>query len=161
MSYYEFTQIIIQVIIIIGIFLTLIVYYKQLKLMNKQIQDNREYFKGQNFISIINYLQDDRIREARRYVINKLYKKDYINWNEKDNKMASIVCSSYDTLAILVYINLIPKNIIIENYGPSIINCYNILKPFIIDMQKPENSGSQYWNDIIELYNEAKNIFNR
>ena len=51
--------------------------------------------------------------------------------------------------------SLVPSDIFIENWGPSIKKCYEILREHIVEMQKPDNSGPRYWDDFEKLYKEV------
>jgi len=65
-----------------------------------------------------------------------------------EKRDASLVCSMYDLASILIFQqNLVPVEPFINNWGPSIRACYRICEPHIGEMQKPENAGSEYWND--------------
>ncbi|MBE0539537.1 MAG: hypothetical protein IH620_07480 [Ignavibacterium sp.] len=127
---------------------TFLIYFFQLKTMRKGTL-------GQNSISLINYLQDEKTREARRIVMT-LKDKDYSLWTVDELYAASMVCSNYEVLSILIYqMSLVPSDIFIENWGPSIKICYEILKEHIEEMQKPENSGPRYWDNFEKLYKEV------
>jgi len=149
---YNLINFIVQTIIGVAIISTFVVYYCQLMAM-------RNASKGQNTISIINILQDSEVRKARKIVIKELALKEYVTWTDDEKDSASIVCSNYDMLSILISKKgFVENKIFIDNWGPSIIKCYNILKPHIDEMQKPQNSGANYWNDIKLLYDKCKTI---
>jgi hypothetical protein len=149
---YNLINFIVQTIIGIAIISTFIVYYCQLMAM-------RNASKGQNTISIINILQDSEVRKARKIVIKDLSTKEYATWTDEEKDSASIVCSNYDILSILIAKQgFVENKLFLDNWGPSIIKCYNILKCHIEEMQKPQNSGSNYWNDFKLLYGKCKTI---
>jgi len=138
--------IIIQLIISLAMIATFIVYFHQLRAMKKVAEH-------QNIIAIINAIREPEVRKAREFVITELSKSDYSKWGTKDKEEASTVCSSYDLFSILVLKKGFVKNeIFIDNWGPSILKCYPVVKPLIEEMQKPENNGPRYWNDFEKLY---------
>jgi hypothetical protein len=131
------------------IFAAFLIYFFQLMAM-------RRGTRGQNSISLINFIQDEKARDAREIVMKNLKGKAYCDWSPNELKAASNVCSSYDVVSILIYQQaLVPQNLIITNWGPSIIKCYKILEVHIKEMQKPENAGPEYWDDFVKLYEEV------
>ncbi len=142
-------NLVIQSIIGVTMVVTFLIYFFQLKTMRKSML-------GQNSISLINFLQDENTREARRIVLTTLKDKEYINWTADEKESASKVCSTYDVLSILLYqMKLAPTDIFVDNWGPSIKKCYDILEKHIKEMQKPENAGPKYWDDFEKLYKEV------
>ena len=55
---------------------------------------------------------------------------------------------------------LVPKSVFLRNWGPSIRDCFAILEPYIRDMQKPENSGPEYWDDFVRLVDACNGVSN-
>ena len=140
----------IQIATALLILFTFWVYFFQLRTMKKST-------RGQNSISIINYLQDESVRKAREIVLETLRKKPISDWTIEEKKAASKVCNTYDLVSILIFQQkLVPPRIIIDNWGPSIVRCFETLKEHIIEMQTNDRMGPQYWNDFEKLYNAAK-----
>ena len=53
-----------------------------------------------------------------------------------------MVCANYDVAGVLVLQErLVPAQPILRNWGPSIKDCFEILRPHIAEMQKTSNSG--------------------
>ena len=146
---YNAWSIALQVLIWAAMIATFIVYYLQLKAMQKAAI-------GQNILSLVNFLQAPHVRDARTTVLKKLKLREYVDWTEDEKREASLVCSTYDVASILIFQQrLMPPDAFISNWGPSIKGCYEICQPHIAEMQKPENSGPHYWNDVKILYDEA------
>lgn len=141
----------VQTLATVSIALTLIVYLFQLITM-------RDAAKGQNILALVNFLQDKPVRDARTTVIETLAEIPMSVWikNEKYKEDASTVCSTYEVAAVIIRLGLVPPEPFVDDWGPSIIKCYEKLKPFIQEMQKPENAGAGYWDDFESLYNQAK-----
>jgi hypothetical protein len=143
---YNAWSIVLQVAIWAAMFATFVVYFRQLKTMQKAAE-------GQNILSIVNFLQAPYVRDARTTVREVLKSKPYIDWTKDEKRQASLVCSTYDVASILIYHQkLVPQEPFISNWGPSIKDCYEVCREHINEMQKPENSGLEYWNDFILLY---------
>lgn len=138
----------VQAIATAVIALTLGVQFFQLRAMRKS--------EGiQNILYLVNFLQDQEVRNARSMVIKQLKEKSITDWNEEERKCASTVCSTYDLAGIFIRRGLVPLEPFADNWGPSIRKCYSILEPFIREMQKPENEGPQYWNDFPWLFQQV------
>jgi hypothetical protein len=143
---YNAWSIVLQVVIWAAMLATFIVYFRQLRTMQKTAE-------GQNILSIMNFLQAPYVRDARTTVREVLKSKPYADWTKDEKRQASLVCSTYDVASILIYQQkLVPQGPFISNWGPSIKDCYQICREHIAEMQKPENSGSGYWNDFVLLY---------
>jgi hypothetical protein len=139
----------IQGVVSLFIFLTLVVYYFQLRTSQKSSE-------SQNLITIINFLQDETTRSARDRVIRQMQNTDMANWSDEDKRAAGKVCSTYDVAAILLRNGYVPLNPIIDNWGPSISICYKTLRPYIAEMQRPKNAGTRYWNDFSWLNQQVQ-----
>jgi hypothetical protein len=128
---------------------TFLVYRGQLLAM-------REAAVGQSMLSLVNFLQTNEVREARHIVRENLRQKNYSDWSAVEKRAASMVCANYDIAAVLIFQQeLVPALPFLKNWGPSIMDCYRILEPHIIEMQKPHNSGPAYWDDFFTLYQRA------
>ena len=145
----------VQVISTFVIALTLIVYFLQLRAMRRQINLSREVATAQSILAVINFLQDEKVRVARATVIESLGQKKLEEWSEEDKRAASRVCSTYDIAAILIRMGLVPSKPFVDDWGPSIKKCYEILEPYIREMQKPKNAGPDYWNDFGDLFKKV------
>lgn len=122
-------------------------------LTHVQIRAVREGAKGQNILALVNFLQADNVRKARTLVREKLRNRPFADWTKEERECASLVCSTYDVASVLIYqAKLVPEGPFLNNWGPSIRDCFEILRPFISDMQKPERSGPGYWNDFAILH---------
>ena len=150
MSKGEIANLIVQSLIWLAMIATFIVYALQLRAMRKSSE-------GQNFLSLVDYLQAQDVREARRVVRTTL--KEKVSNSEplcdSEDRAASLVCSTYDVAAILIRSGVVPAKPFIENWGPSIRDCYEVLRPYIKKMQQPENSGPEYWDDFDWVYQQA------
>lgn len=137
----------------LAIVATFFVYYFQLRAMQKQVNmmqsqlhNQEDVARGQNFFTLINFLQDSALRDARAAVLEELSMKSYPDeWTDDDRKQASRVCSSYDAALIAYEKGWIDRKMFEENYGPSIRNCYRVLKDFVEDQQK--HRGTDYWDE--------------
>lgn len=100
-------------------------------------------------------LQEQKIRDARKYVFDKLKNKPLDRWDEKDTAEAEKVCQSYDSIGQMVRRKMIPKEYIVRNWLVGLRDSWDILEPFVqqlrIDRDFPDN-----WDDYEFLATEAK-----
>ena len=156
MSPAEKAILVVQVVATCVIAATLVVYFLQLRTMRRQLETSKEAATASNILGVVNFLQDEQVRKAREVVRKRLRSKTYNDWDEEEKREAARVCSTYDVAAILIRSKLVPMKLFVENWGPSIEDCYDILKPYIEEMQRPEHSGPAYLDDFGWLYNEVK-----
>lgn len=146
---YNAWNLILQVLIWGAMIATFIVYFRQLRAMQQGAT-------GQNILSLVNFLQAPYVRDARTTVRTQLKAKPYAMWTENEKREASLVCSTYDAAAILIFQHrLVPADPFISNWGASIRNCYEICQEHIAEMQRHDNSGAEYWNNFAVLYHAA------
>jgi hypothetical protein len=148
MTTYETWNLVITGITGVAIVATFAVYYHQLRAM-------RHASAAQNMLALVNFLQTEDVRDARRVVRKDLVGRPFSSWKPEEERAAALVCSTYDVAAIVMRQGLVPSAPFIENWGPSIKHCHEVLKDYIIDMRKPENSGPAYWDDFDWLHGEV------
>ena len=136
---------IVQVLGTLVIAATLIVYFFQLRTM-------KEASNAQNILAVVQFLQTKEVREARGTVRKILKTKDVQTWTDIERDDAATTCSSYDVAAILAFNGLIDVNLLVEHWGPSIKECFEVCKPYIDEMRSM--SGPIYWDDFELLYEQ-------
>jgi hypothetical protein len=140
-----------QVIATIFIAGTFFIYYLQLRAM-------KNTSKAQNILSLISFLNSKENHDARKHILSNLALKEFNMWDENDRSEASQVCASYDTAGLLIHNGIVEKAIIIENWGPSILKCHDILAPFIKELRS--NMGPRYWDDFDWLDQQIRMMSN-
>ncbi len=137
------------------VFITFLIYFLQLQTMQAQLRAAREGVASQNLLSLVAFLQEEPTRQARRRVIKQLSTLTREQWSEEDRNAADKVCSTYDIAAILLRNGFVDYRTIADNWGPSIKQCFEILRPYIREIQMPDEAGPAYWNDFEWLYQKA------
>lgn len=155
MTTYELLSLVVQGVSGAAIVGTFIVYYHQLRAMQGQLSALRDSSKAQNLLEVVNFLQGNEVRAARAVVREQLRNKEMSKWDDLERQAASRVCSTYDVAAILLREGLVPIEPFADNWGPSIKDCYEVLLPYITEMQAPSRSGPEYWNDFGWLYQQV------
>lgn len=120
----------------IAIWLTLIVYIFLLKATQKGSQ-------SQNLLTLINFLQDPNLRKDREILLTNAKPMD--SWTPMEIESAERVCGAYDITGILVKHKIVPKDIITDNWGHSIIKCYNAASQLIEKARKERKAN--YWEN--------------
>lgn len=124
--------------------------------MQGQLAAAQQSMNSQNLMTLVGFLQSEDVREARGVVIKSLRTKSLSDWDEADKRAASLACSSYDIAAIMIRLGGVPAKPITDNWAPSIRTCYEVVRPWIEEMQKPENAGPAYLDDFGWLYSKVR-----
>jgi hypothetical protein len=140
----------------LAIIATLYIYHRQLRIMEGQLEASLNASAAQNLISLTSMLQAEDARKARTHLLTITRKKDYKSWDEEDKRAAAKVCATYGPAGAILKTNLVPRAPVLSNWGPSIRDCYHVLKPFIQEMQKPDKGGPDYLANIVWLYEQIK-----
>jgi hypothetical protein len=148
MTTYEAWSLIIQAVTGVAIVATFAIYYHQLRAM-------RHASAAQNILAVVNVLQGQDVRDARRVVRKTLVGRPFASWTADEERAAALVCSTYDIAAILIRQGLVTPAPFVEDWGSSIKHCHEVLRDYIAEMRKPENSGPEYWNDFDWIYAEV------
>lgn len=158
MSKYEIWSVILQVMIGVVAAGTLIVYYRQLKVMGKQLATMEESSRGQSTLELVNFIQSPEVREARHLVRHKLASVPFKKWSQADRQSAALVIANYDVAAMLLKTGVAPVHLIVENWGTSIIHCHGILKPFIIEQRQKTGGDQLYWRNFDWLLEQTHHV---
>jgi hypothetical protein len=148
-------QIIAQMIGSAGILVTLVINYRQLRIMNEQVQEMRRSTAAQHILSLLSFIESDEIRAAMNLVYTTLHKKHFSQWTEDERQAVSKLCSSFSTAGTILQSGLVPQEPLL-GWGPSIRRCYQVLEPYIREMQRPENAGPQYWASFDWLHGQIE-----
>ena len=154
MSFLQKFQIIAQMIGVAGLLITLLINYRQVRLVNMQMQEVRRSATAQHILSLLNFIESDEIRAALNLVYTTLHKTHFTDWTEDDRQAASKLCSSFSTAGTILQSGLVPLEPLLVGWEPTLRRCYQVLEPYIREMQKPENAGPQYWAAFDWLYGQ-------
>ena len=152
MTPFQTTQIIVQAAGVAGLLITLYMQYRQLGLMGVQLEQVRQSTTAGHILSLLGIMESEDIRAARNIVDTRLYNKHFAEWEEEEVRAAAKICAAYANAGTVLKSGLVPPGPIIESWGHSLRFIYEILEPFIRDMQQAEKVGSAYWADFEWLY---------
>ena len=149
-------QIFAQMIASAGLLITLLINYRQVRIMSEQMLEMRRSTAVQHILSLLSFIESDEIRAAMNLVYTTLHKKHFSQWTEPERQAASKLCASFSTAGTILKSGLVPIEPLLEGWEPSIRRCYQVLGPYIREMQKPENAGAQYWASIDWLHDQIQ-----
>lgn len=110
------------------------------------IMEQRRGSRAENLFALINFLQEERTREARRAVIAAAE-----SGAAPPESAVSQVASSYDVAGRMLEKRYVDGQVILEAYGASIRKCYEALEPQILSRRKAHRDES-YWEGFTRLF---------
>lgn len=156
MSPYEIWTVILQGAIIIIATATLVVYYRQLKVMTSQLSSMQSASQAQSTLTLVAFLQQQEVREHRTVVRERLSKKAFTEWTSDERRSAAFVVANYDVAAAMIRAGVAPPALIVENWGPSIVHCHEVLTPFIAEKRAEPGNTPRYWQNFDWLAQQAR-----
>jgi len=154
-TYNIVSVILISLTLVAGI-ATVIVYFNQLRVMQRRVETMQETLRAQNLAGLIQYLQEPDVRDARNMVLTTLRDKDYSEWSDKEKQEASTACAAYGVAGVLIRLGRVDRDVIVENWGPSITLVCDACEKLIAERQK--QSGQKYWDALLWLHKEVKGV---
>lgn len=118
-----------------------------------QLREMKKGTVAQAFSTIATMLDDDKVRMARRTLMN-VSKSDFTSWTQKEINDAEIACSRYDSVGIMVRHGMVDHKMVTKEWRNSIIRCWEHAQPMITAFRK--DRGSDFWDDFQWLYGRAK-----
>ena len=155
MSTYECATLVLQMLVAFAAFGTLFVYYRQLKEMSGQLASMQETSRAQSSLSLVQFLQEPDVRQARHTVRELLSQKPMDQWTDEEKFHASRVVANYDVAGALVKSGMASVDLIAANWGPSIIHCYQVLEPWINATRDRPGAHAKYWSNFKWLYEQS------
>ena len=155
MTQYEKLSILIQIMFLLAGVVTVIVYWRQLVAMQKQVAASRDSSRAQNLISLVDYIQRPEHRDARRHLL-ELKDHPMSDWSYENRIFAERACSSWDITGILLREGAVPNalEIVLNTWGYSIANCYEVATDLIRETRTVR--GSRYWDEFEWLAKQAQ-----
>ena len=104
----------------------------------------------QVFYSVIQILQQENVRSARRNLIHN-ENQDFEQWTSDQIHDAEIACGTFDAVAIILRKTSMDYKMVAAEWTDAIVLCWEHAKPIIQAYRK--RSGPNYWDDYEWLYN--------
>ena len=124
-------------------------------IMAFQIREMRRATYAAAFKAVYDMLQTDDVRNARRIVLGTLASKPLDSWTDEEKRIAEKVCSSYDTVAIMVRNGMVPVDVVADSWGDSLRRTWHILSP-LVNAYRVQRNSREYWDDYEWLAEQAK-----
>lgn len=148
MTHFEKYTLLLQAFVAIAAFVSVYLVLRQVKKMGSQIEATQQASEAQSIISIVQFLQSVEARQARETVRASLSKAHHEQWTEEQARNAAFVCANYDVVAALLRAGLIKnKQVILDNWGPSIQHCHQVLVPYIDNKRRAPGGNQKYWSN--------------
>lgn len=131
---------------------------KQVMKLEDQIKESRSAIWAASFLEAVKWLQDEKIREARRKVFELGdFDKGLSDWSAEDRKQAEIVCHSYDVVGMMVRWNMVPMEIIVDSWADSIRRLWPICEPLVLERRRKQKAP-EFWDDFQWLAVQAEDF---
>ena len=85
-------QIIAQMIGVAGLLITLVINYRQVRLVNRQMHEMRRSTTAQHILTLLNFIESDEIRAALNLVYTTLHKTHFTDWTEYQRRNGNALC---------------------------------------------------------------------
>lgn len=125
----------------------------------RQLRETRYTTHAQAYSAAVEILQEEKVRQARKVVFS-LKEKPLAKWTKNEIEAAENVCHTYDVVGQMTRHNLLPKEIIIDSWGPSLRKSWTILSQ-LVNKYRNDFSATEYWDDYEWLVIEAVKFNNR
>jgi hypothetical protein len=120
-----------------------------------QLLEMRGARKLSAFTNLIQSLQREEIRKARRTLLKDLSrKKNFNSWTEDEIMKAEMVCHTYDTAGLMVSKKHIDGKLVAVEWHNSIVRCWEAAEP-MITRYKWER-GDDFFRHFEKLYEMAQ-----
>ena len=97
--------------------------------LSLQLRSSQKTRELQGFVQVVDWLQKEEIRKARRKVY-ELKGKNHLKWSLDDKWEVEKVCHNFDVVGDMLKKKLISKRVV-ENWIFTIKRCWVIVKPMI------------------------------
>ena len=115
----------------------------------------REMKRGSSlsaFIAVVDFLQEEHVREARRILVS-LAGKNFETWTTEERDATDLALRRYNSVATIVQNHLIPINFVLPEWENSLILCWEAAQPLVSKYRNER--GIDYWRQLEGLYNLA------
>jgi Domain of unknown function (DUF4760) len=118
-----------------------------------QLREVQRANRGQSYLTIVQYVQDESVRQARGVAFG-LHSVPPESWSEEQVHAAEKVCASYDVIGMLARRKLVDEEMIVDSWGDSLRRLWPILEP-LISRYRRERNAPEFWDDFEYLAKRA------
>jgi hypothetical protein len=120
----------------------------------RQIRELRRATHAQAYATAVRWLQSEKTRTARRTLFS-LKEKILAQWTDEERSACERVCQTYDLVAIMIRHGMLPKEILVENWGQSLVNSWRAARLFVVQLRN-EYGSPHRWDDFEWLAGQAE-----
>jgi len=135
--------------------ISIVILIATLFYLQREVHEARISTYAGAYKAIVEILQAEEIRDARRYLFENLEKKPFDAWSKEDKKEAEKICHTYDSVGQMVRYGFIPKHYVVDSWGASLRRSWAIILPLVFEYRQLTNSA-EIWDDYEWLAKEAK-----
>lgn len=122
-----------------------------------QVVEMRKTTYASAFKAVYDMLQDESLRQDRRFVMRHLRVREFASWSDEDIQRAERVCHSYDCVGIMCRSGFIPPDVVADSWGDSLRTCWNVLRP-LVEKYRVDRNAPELWDDFQWLARRAVEI---
>jgi hypothetical protein len=134
--------VVIQVLTTATLVATFVAYLVQIRVMHAQTDTALNTSRGQNTLTLIQFLERPEVRLASSE-IKRLDPKDYPRWSDSEVADVRTICGAYDVAGMLARAGIVDGSIIVNNW--SVRRSWAIALPLIMETRRREQVA--YWDD--------------
>jgi hypothetical protein len=109
---------------------------------------------AQGIVAAIGVLNSTEAQAARHRARSGKTAAEVQHWNQEQRDWATLVCNTYDLAGILVARKVVPEEVVLDDWGPSIEHQWEKFTA-LIEERRASGSGETHWKNFEHLYNRA------
>ena len=133
--------------------ISIIILIATLFYLQREVHQARISTYAGAYKAVVEILQTEEIRSARRYLFENLENKSFDSWNNEDKKTPK-KCATH-TIQLVKWYGFIPKHYVVDSWGASLRRSWAIILPLVLEYRK-QNNTAEIWDDYEWLAREAK-----
>lgn len=122
-----------------------------------QVVEMRKTTYASAFKAVYDMLQDESLRQDRRFVMRHLRVREFASWSDEHIQRAERVCHRYDCVDIMCRRGFIPPDVVADSWGDSLRTCWNVLQP-LVEEYRADRNAPELWDDFQWLAGRAVEI---
>ena len=117
-----------------------------------QLYELQRGSKLSGFVTVIDILQEEQVRAARKLLV-QLAEKPYADWTKEEKEQAELACRKFNAVGIMVRNKMIDPKLLLADWSRAIVDTWEAAKPMTTDYRKQR--GSDTWKKFEYLYDLA------
>jgi hypothetical protein len=101
---------------------------------------------AQGIVAAMGVLNSTEAQAARHRARGGKTPEEVKHWNQDERDLATLVCNTYDFAGILVQRKVVPENVVLDDWGPSIEHQWEKFTALIAE-RRASGSGETHWKN--------------